>query len=180
MKAKPQAKRSVQSMRLGLWGLLPLGVVLLVTAGKVQEISLPPPTDELQQMLDRVDVATDIIARRMAASTVPLEWEAMQQPEERSELSDSAPSADTEDVIFVDAGNSIQERVEQLHFQGIAWNEINPVAFVSRKTLEVNGEIYGLRVVHIGQDNVVFEDERGQNQELRLSSYSEVLQIGSD
>jgi hypothetical protein len=171
---------SARRVRLVLLGLLSLGSVLLVTAGTVGETAMPPPVDNLEEMLSRVDDATFGIARQLAASAVSADWEPKTaEPPAAGPDAAVVPVVEPE-LLAAETIDSIRERVGKLRLDGIAWNEHTPVVFVSGKTLVLDADIEGLRVAHIGPESVVFEDERGHRQDLRLPDYSHLLQAKKD
>ena len=144
--------------------LIPLLMIILVTAGTGEpsraSVNNLRSVDELRGILDRLDEASAVISDQLISSPRDYDWDI-------AELVETV--ALVESIYQEELGEPIANRVARLSLEGIAWNEANPVAFVSQEVLTLNAMIEGLQVTHIGLESVVLSDESGHTQEMRLN-----------
>ena len=147
--------------------LIPMLMIILVTAGTGEpsraSVNNLRSVDELRGILDRLDEASAVISDQLSSSPRDYDWDI-------AELVETVePVALLESIYQLEMGEPIANRVARLSLEGIAWNEANPVAFVSQEVLTLNAMIEGLQVTHIGLDSVVLSDETGHTQEMWLN-----------
>ena len=162
-----RVKRGVKRV---LFLFIPMLIVILVTAGtgepSTEPANRPQSVDELRGILDRLDEATAVISDQLTTRPRDYNWDVVKVT---ATVEPVAPVAPVDSTPLEEMGEPIGRRVARLSLEGIAWNEVNPVAFVSQEVLTLNTKIEGLQVKHIGLESVVLMDEYGHTQEMWLN-----------